>query len=152
MEKYSKRLRNTGIAITIVLLLFVLIGMTGESSINELDVYSQIGSCETNKGIFLGDISKGVPNGTDTFYNLDGSEYEGAIVNGLKEGKGTTNQEERKKAYAEWQLKFSEDVPYILLGNAQEMFASNSRVKGYNPSTYIDWTHDVYKLKLDNNK
>lgn len=89
MEKYSKRLRNTGIAITIVLLLFVLIGMTGESSINELDVNSQIGSCETNKGIFLGDISKGVPNGTGTFYNLDGSEYEGAIVNGLKEGKGT---------------------------------------------------------------
>ena len=70
----------------------------------------------------------------------------------LKEGKGTTNQEERKKAYAEWQLKFSEDVPYILLGNAQEMFASNSRVKGYKPSTYIDWTHDVYKLELDNNK
>ncbi|EHK2442115.1 ABC transporter substrate-binding protein [Clostridium perfringens] len=96
-------------------------------------------------GIFA--ISQDVPGG---FNNIGWRNEEADKL--LKEGKGTTNQEERKKAYAEWQLKFSEDVPYILLGNAQEMFASNSRVKGYNPSTYIDWTHDVYKLELDNNK
>lgn len=96
-------------------------------------------------GIFA--ISQDVPGG---FNNIGWRNEEADKL--LKEGKGTTNQEERKKAYAEWQLKFSEDVPYILLGNAQEMFASNSRVKGYNLSTYIDWTHDVYKLELDNNK
>ncbi|HAT4093895.1 ABC transporter substrate-binding protein [Clostridium perfringens] len=96
-------------------------------------------------GIFA--ISQDVPGG---FNNIGWRNEEADKL--LKEGKGTTNQEERKKAYAEWQLKFSEDVPYILLGNAQEMFASNARVKGYNPSTYIDWTHDVYKLELDNNK
>ncbi|MDK0872322.1 ABC transporter substrate-binding protein [Clostridium perfringens] len=96
-------------------------------------------------GIFA--ISQDVPGG---FNNIGWRNEEADKL--LKEGKETTNQEERKKAYAEWQLKFSEDVPYILLGNAQEMFASNSRVKGYNPSTYIDWTHDVYKLELDNNK
>lgn len=96
-------------------------------------------------GIFA--IYQDVPGG---FNNIGWRNEEADKL--LKEGKGTTNQEERKKAYAEWQLKFSEDVPYILLGNAQEMFASNSRVKGYNPSTYIDWTHDVYKLELDNNK
>ncbi|SQB60516.1 oligopeptide/dipeptide ABC transporter oligopeptide/dipeptide-binding protein [Clostridium perfringens] len=96
-------------------------------------------------GIFA--ISQDVPGG---FNNIGWRNEEADKL--LKEGKGTTNQEERKKAYAEWQLKFSEDVPYIILGNAQEMFASNSRVKGYNPSTYIDWTHDVYKLELDNNK
>ncbi|HII4481672.1 ABC transporter substrate-binding protein [Clostridium perfringens] len=96
-------------------------------------------------GIFA--ISQDVPGG---FNNIGWRNEEADKL--LKEGKGTKNQEERKKAYAEWQLKFSEDVPYILLGNAQEMFASNSRVKGYNPSTYIDWTHDVYKLELDNNK
>ncbi|MDC4245105.1 ABC transporter substrate-binding protein [Clostridium perfringens] len=96
-------------------------------------------------GIFA--ISQDVPGG---FNNIGWRNEEADKL--LKEGKGTTNQEERKKAYAEWQLKFSEDVPYILLGNEQEMFASNSRVKGYNPSTYIDWTHDVYKLELDNNK
>lgn len=96
-------------------------------------------------GIFA--IFQDVPGG---FNNIGWRNEEADKL--LKEGKGTTNQEERKKAYAEWQLKFSEDVPYILLGNAQEMFASNSRVKGYNPSTYIDWTHDVYKLELDNNK
>lgn len=96
-------------------------------------------------GIFA--ISQDVPGG---FNNIGWRNEEADKL--LKEGKGTTNQEERKKAYAKWQLKFSEDVPYILLGNAQEMFASNSRVKGYNPSTYIDWTHDVYKLELDNNK
>lgn len=96
-------------------------------------------------GIFA--ISQDVPGG---FNNIGWRNEEADKL--LKEGKGTTNQEERKKAYAEWQLKFSEDVPYILLGNAQEMFASNARVKGYNPSTYIDWTHDVYKLELDSNK
>ena len=96
-------------------------------------------------GIFA--ISQDVPGG---FNNIGWRNEESDKL--LKEGKGTTNQEERKKAYAEWQLKFSEDVPYILLGNAQEMFASNARVKGYNPSTYIDWTHDIYKLELDNNK
>lgn len=96
-------------------------------------------------GIFA--ISQDVPGG---FNNIGWRNEDADKL--LKEGKGTTNQEERKKAYAEWQLKFSEDVPYILLGNAQEMFASNARVKGYNPSTYIDWTHDVYKLELDNNK
>ena len=96
-------------------------------------------------GIFA--ISQDVPGG---FNNIGWRNEEADKL--LKEGKGTTNQEERKKAYAEWQLKFSEDVPYILLGDAKEMFASNSRVKGYNPSTYIDWTHDVYKLELDNNK
>lgn len=96
-------------------------------------------------GIFA--ISQDVPGG---FNNIGWRNEEADKL--LKEGKGTTNQEERKKAYAEWQLKFSEDVPYILIGDAQEMFASNSRVKGYNPSTYIDWTHDVYKLELDNNK
>ncbi|MGM8288109.1 ABC transporter substrate-binding protein [Clostridium perfringens] len=96
-------------------------------------------------GIFA--ISQDVPGG---FNNIGWRNEEADKL--LKEGKGTTNQEERKKAYAEWQLKFSEDVPYILLGNAQEMFASNARVKGYKPSTYIDWTHDVYKLELDNNK
>ena len=96
-------------------------------------------------GIFA--ISQDVPGG---FNNIGWRNEEADKL--LKEGKGTTNQEERKKAYAEWQLKFSEDVPYILLGNAQEMFASNARVKGYNPSTYIDWTHDIYKLELDNNK
>ena len=96
-------------------------------------------------GIFA--ISQDVPGG---FNNIGWRNEEADKL--LKEGKGTTNQEERKKAYAEWQLKFSEDVPYILLGNAQEMFASNSRVKGYKPSTYIDWTYDVYKLELDNNK
>lgn len=96
-------------------------------------------------GIFA--ISQDVPGG---FNNIGWRNEEADKL--LKEGKGTTNQEDRKKAYAEWQLKFSEDVPYILLGDAQEMFASNSRVKGYNPSTYIDWTHDIYKLELDNNK
>ncbi|MDK7629133.1 ABC transporter substrate-binding protein [Clostridium perfringens] len=96
-------------------------------------------------GIFA--ISQDVPGG---FNNIGWRNEEADKL--LKEGKGTTNQEERKKAYAEWQLKFSEDVPYILIGDAQEMFASNSRVKGYNPSTYIDWTHDVYKLELDSNK
>lgn len=96
-------------------------------------------------GIFA--ISQDVPGG---FNNIGWRNEEADKL--LKEGKGTTNQEDRKKAYAEWQLKFSEDVPYILLGNAQEMFASNARVKGYNPSTYIDWTHDIYKLELDNNK
>ena len=96
-------------------------------------------------GIFA--ISQDVPGG---FNNIGWRNEEADKL--IKEGKGTTNQEERKKAYAEWQLKFSEDVPYILLGDTQEMFASNSRVKGYNPSTYIDWTHDVYKLELDNNK
>ncbi|WP_221373210.1 ABC transporter substrate-binding protein [Clostridium perfringens] len=96
-------------------------------------------------GIFA--ISQDVPGG---FNNIGWRNEEADKL--LKEGKGTTNQEERKKAYDEWQLKFSEDVPYILLGNAQEMFASSARVKGYNPSTYIDWTHDIYKLELDNNK
>ncbi|XZH19548.1 ABC transporter substrate-binding protein [Clostridium perfringens] len=96
-------------------------------------------------GIFA--ISQDVPGG---FNNIGWRNQEADEL--LKKGKRTTNQEERKKAYDEWQLKFSEDVPYILLGNAQEMFASSARVKGYNPSTYIDWTHDIYKLELDNNK
>lgn len=96
-------------------------------------------------GIFA--ISQDVPGG---FNNIGWRNKEADEL--LKKGKRTTNQEERKKAYDEWQLKFSEDVPYILLGNAQEMFASSARVKGYNPSTYIDWTHDIYKLELDNNK
>ncbi len=70
----------------------------------------------------------------------------------LKSAKATINKEERKKEYAKWQLKFSEDVPYIILGNGKEMSVSNSRVKGFNPSTYIDWTNDIYKLELNNNK
>lgn len=94
-------------------------------------------------GIFA--ISQDVPGG----FNTVGWRNEEADAL-LKKGKGTNDQEERKKAYAEWQLKFSEDLPYILLGNAQEMFASSSRVKGYNPSTYIKWTHDVHKLELVN--
>ncbi|MDZ5255076.1 ABC transporter substrate-binding protein [Clostridium sp. LIBA-8841] len=94
-------------------------------------------------GIFA--IEQDVPGG---FNNVGWRDEEADAL--LKKGKGTTNQDERKKAYAEWQLKFSEDVPYILLGNAQEMFASSARVKGYQPSTYIDWTHDVHKLELVN--
>ena len=123
MEKYSKRLRNIGIAITIVLLLFTLIGMTGESSINELDVSSRIGSCETNKGIFLGDISEEVPNGTGTFYNLDGSEYEGAIVDGLKEGKGIFIWENGDK----YTGNFSADT---LSGNGTYTYQDGASYKG----------------------
>ncbi len=94
-------------------------------------------------GIFA--ISQDVPGG---FNNVGWRNEEADKL--LKEGKTTLDQEKRKKIYQEWQLKFSEDLPYIILGNAQEMFASNSKVKGYKPSTYIDWTHNVHKLQLEN--
>lgn len=90
-------------------------------------------------------IAQDVPGG---FNNVGWRNEEADKL--LKEGKSTIDQEARKKAYYEWQLKFSEDLPYILLGNAQEMFASSSRVKGYQPSTYIDWTYDIHKLELVN--
>ncbi len=90
-------------------------------------------------------ISQDVPGG---FNNVGWRNEEADKL--IKEGKTTLDQEKRKKIYQEWQLKFSEDLPYILLGNGQEMFASSSRVKGYKPSTYIDWTYDVHKLELGN--
>ncbi len=114
----------------------------------EYDMFNAAWSLSTDpdpSGLFA--ISQDVPGG---FNNVGWRNEEADKL--LKEAKETTNQEERKKIYDKWQLKFTEDLPYLLLDDSQEMFASSSRVKGYHPSTYIDWTNDVYKLELDNNQ
>lgn len=66
----------------------------------------------------------------------------------LKDARATTDVEKRKELYAEWQEIFLEDLPYICIGLSKNLSASSSRVKNYNPSTFIDWTNNVHLLEL----
>ncbi|MGL4761779.1 MAG: ABC transporter substrate-binding protein [Sarcina sp.] len=66
----------------------------------------------------------------------------------LKDAKATTDQAKRKELYNQWQEIFIEDLPYICLGYSKEMGVSSSRVKNYNPSTFLKWTNDIHLVEL----
>lgn len=67
----------------------------------------------------------------------------------MKEAKKELDQNKRKELYGKWQLLFAQDLPYICLGVSKDMTVVNSRVKNYEPSTFIKWTHQVHKMELE---
>lgn len=92
-------------------------------------------------GIFA--ISQDVPGG----YNSNRWRNEKADKL-MSDALITNNQDERKELYYKWQEEFSKDLPYILIGASKELAVSNSRVKNFNPSTYMKWTANIHEVEL----
>ncbi|MFR5265563.1 ABC transporter substrate-binding protein [Clostridium sp.] len=67
----------------------------------------------------------------------------------LKDAKKALDKNERIKLYGEWQKEFAEDLPYIVLGYSKDMSVVSSRVKNFEPSTFIDWTYQIHKMELE---
>ena len=78
--------------------------------------------------------------------------YSNAKVDELcKAGLQETDQTKRKEIYAElWQI-LNEDLPYIFLYQRRDMWAVNSRVKGFENqiTPYKKFTASLYKLTLE---
>lgn len=66
----------------------------------------------------------------------------------IQKGLATTNQEERKKIYQEWNELVNDELPYTFLGSNKECVAVSSRVKGLELSAYINWTANIHEVEL----
>ncbi|WP_072989578.1 ABC transporter substrate-binding protein [Clostridium cavendishii] len=66
----------------------------------------------------------------------------------IEKGIHTTNVEERKKIYAEWMELLNEEAPYIFLANPKDVMAISSKVKNFNPSSFVHWTADIHKVEI----
>ena len=69
------------------------------------------------------------------------------LAKGLRE----TDIEKRKEIYKELYTVLNEDLPYIFLYQRRDMWAVNSRVKGFEDqiTPYKDFTQSLYKLTLE---
>lgn len=111
----------------------------------EFEIYNMAWSLSIDpdpSGIFA--ISQDVPGG----YNSNRWRNEKADKL-MSDALITNNQDERKELYYKWQEEFSKDLPYILIGAAKELAVSNSRVKNFNPSTYMKWTTNIHEVELN---
>ena len=88
--------------------------------------------------------------GTDGAQNK--TFYSNAKVDELcKAGLLETDQTKRKEIYAELWQELNEDLPYIFLYQRRDMWAVNSRVKGFENqiTPYKKFTASLYKLTLE---
>ena len=69
------------------------------------------------------------------------------LAKGLRE----TDIEKRKEIYKELYTVLNEDLPYLFLYQRRDMWAVNSRVKGFEDqiTPYKDFTQSLYKLTLE---
>ena len=88
--------------------------------------------------------------GTEGAQNKTGysnAKVDELLAKGLKE----TDVEKRKEIYAELYKEINTDLPYIFMYQRRDMWAINSRVKGFDGeiSPYKDFTQSLYKLTLE---
>lgn len=88
--------------------------------------------------------------GTDGAQNYTGysnTKVDELLAKGLKE----TDIEKRKEVYKELYKELNKDLPYIFMYQRRDMWAINSRVKGFEGeiTPYKDFTTSLYKLTLE---
>lgn len=88
--------------------------------------------------------------GTDGAQNkisYSNAKVDELLAKGLRE----TDIEKRKEIYKELYTVLNEDLPYIFLYQRRDMWAVNSRVKGFEDqiTPYKDFTQSLYKLTLE---
>ena len=66
----------------------------------------------------------------------------------IKKGIETTDQEERKKIYQEWNELINDEVPYIFLGSNKACSVVSSRVKGLELSAFKGLSSQIHKIEL----
>jgi len=66
----------------------------------------------------------------------------------MKQGLTEFNQEKRKEIYKQWNKLANEELPYLFLSYNKDNVAVSCRVKGVNPSPYIDWTYDIQNVEI----
>lgn len=66
----------------------------------------------------------------------------------LKEGLKEFDQNKRKEIYNKWAKLMNDQLPYIFLSSSKDLWAVNSRVKGFKMSPFYYWTHDIEKVSL----
>ena len=66
----------------------------------------------------------------------------------IQKGLATTNQEERKKIYQEWNLLVNEELPYIFLGANKSCSVVSSRVKGLELTPFKGLTSQIHEIEL----
>ncbi|KYH30886.1 oligopeptide-binding protein AppA precursor [Clostridium tepidiprofundi DSM 19306] len=64
-------------------------------------------------------------------------------------GKKEMDQEKRKEIYQKWAVIVNDELPYLFLSTGKAGFAINHRVKNLHVSSYIEWTHDIWKVELE---
>ncbi|KXG73780.1 peptide-binding protein [Thermotalea metallivorans] len=92
-------------------------------------------------GIFA--FAQDVPGGNNSV-GWRNEEAENLMKRGLSE----FNQEKRKEIYKQWLKIANDDLPYLFLGYNKDNVAVSCRVKGVNPSPYIDWTYDIQNVEI----
>lgn len=86
-------------------------------------------------------------NGAQNKTAYSNTKVDELLAKGLKE----TNTEKRKEIYKELYKVINEDLPYIFLYQRRDMWAVNSRVKGFDDqiTPYKDFYQSLYKLTLE---
>ncbi|MBB6622150.1 ABC transporter substrate-binding protein [Clostridium gasigenes] len=86
-------------------------------------------------------------SGAQNYTGYSNSKLDELFVKGLKE----TDMEKRKAIYAEVYQLINEDLPYIFMYQRRDMWAVNSRVKGFENqiTPYKKFTQSLYKLTLE---
>lgn len=94
------------------------------------------------------------PDPDSTVYITNGAQNDVGYSNKMvdqyaKEGLAAMELEGRKEAYKKMYQEINKDVPAILLYQRRDMWAINSRVKNMEISPYKDFTHNLYKVELE---
>ncbi|MDD3223372.1 MAG: ABC transporter substrate-binding protein [Clostridium sp.] len=89
------------------------------------------------------DSSQDVAGGSNnvSFHNTESDKL-------LKQGLSELNQSKRKQIYAKWAKLINDECPYVFVSQGKELWAINSRVKGYKLGAFSDWSRNVEKLQL----
>ena len=66
----------------------------------------------------------------------------------IKKGIETTDQEERKKIYQEWNELVNDELPYIFLGSNKSCSVVSSRVKGLELSAFKGLSTQIHEIEL----
>jgi len=87
--------------------------------------------------------SQDVPNGFNSVGWVN-PVSEQLMKAGLKE----PDQAKRKAIYQKWVKLANEELPYVFLSQANDMYVVSSRVKNAHYGPYRDWTVEIEKLEL----
>lgn len=93
------------------------------------------------------------PNDSDVF-GTNGSQnrtnYSNAKVDEIyNKINNELDVEKQKDLFKELYTEINEDLPYIFMYQRNDMWASNGRVKGLEPSPYVHYTQSLHKVTLD---
>lgn len=89
-----------------------------------------------------------------TIFKTGGSQNDGKYSNAKVDElydkiKMETDRDKLKELYAQLYNEINEDLPYIFLNQAEDLYVYNGRLKNVEFSPYVRYAHNLYKVSIE---